>query len=697
MVKVRFVFNSVDPILNGFEGWHIDDIRIAGQPAIGRSHDAVIERAAGQEIRQAVGIGDFNNDNIDDLAVLTDRDRLINLVDPMNRSLVGSSSFNLSAPVYQWMASSNTANEYYLLLSGGGDPGLAAPDILEINSLTATRSALGALGADEWGYGDVDNLGFDTIYVRLAGDQDPAATPPGHVQAVNGFRWQPSAAAGEYYLENIGGGSPELALPEIVTIGGSEATRGTQGSLAAGEWAFGDNALIDDLGFNTIYVRLAGGIDPDMSGPGHVQAVNGYKWTKSTVTPTSVEYYLERVGGGDPALASPDTLLLNGMPATAGTLGSLAGGEWAFGDNDSLGFTTIYVRLSDDMDPDSKASGFVAASYDAAVQIYPGGATFNVIPSLAGRFDYQAPIHSLSALGDLDNDGMNDLGVNGLPPGESFIVWGGALGNGMSLKTLGLGGPSVAVAPVNTILVGLGDVDGDGTDDLGALGLESSDALSETGEKVSHIVARVFLSEGTTTRLDSGSLTQPDLIIEPNQPVYLPQGQFAAVNISNTLFNHVGNVIPDFTRFVRPAGAGYVETGIWEPDGNGRKTIFAGAKAAWTVGDLDDQVFEVWVAWSSAGNTADAVYTIFDGDNPAPLFTSAAIDQTNLPDGVWDRRQLLADDRQRSGSGGRHAALGGHPYQRHPVRPGRHCHRQQKDAGDAASQRSGGGGGPGAA
>ena len=44
---------------------------------------------------------------------------------------------------------------------------------------------------------------------------------------------------------------------------------------------------------------------------------------------------------------------------TEGALGSLAVGEWAWGDNDSLGYDTIYVRKSDDTAP---ADGDIKAS-----------------------------------------------------------------------------------------------------------------------------------------------------------------------------------------------------------------------------------------------------------------------------------------------------------------------------------------------
>lgn len=84
-----------------------------------------------------------------------------------------------------------------------------------------------------------------------------------------------------------------------------------------------------------------------------------YQWTLSG-SGTS-EYYLELSGGGDPGLALTLILLENGIeiPRNIGGVGSLSAGEWDYGDNDTLGFNTFYVRLTDSTDPDIKADGYV--------------------------------------------------------------------------------------------------------------------------------------------------------------------------------------------------------------------------------------------------------------------------------------------------------------------------------------------------
>ncbi len=53
----------------------------------------------------------------------------------------------------------------------------------------------------------------------------------------------------------------------------------------------------------------------------------------------------------------------SGADLTPGTIGTLAAGEWGWGDNDALGADTIYVRLnSTTPDPDGNPADFVKCS-----------------------------------------------------------------------------------------------------------------------------------------------------------------------------------------------------------------------------------------------------------------------------------------------------------------------------------------------
>jgi hypothetical protein len=97
------------------------------------------------------------------------------------------------------------------------------------------------------------------------------------------YKWTASGAGtNEYYCELDGGGDPSLSEPTQVNLGGSSATEGTLGSLAAGTWGYGDN---DTLGYSTVYVRLSGGTDPDAGAIHNVQTGTGNQLTfASSVT-----------------------------------------------------------------------------------------------------------------------------------------------------------------------------------------------------------------------------------------------------------------------------------------------------------------------------------------------------------------------------------------------------------------------------
>lgn len=85
---------------------------------------------------------------------------------------------------------------------------------------------------------------------------------------------------------------------------------------------------------------------------------SAYAWTASGSGTN--EYYLRTAAGADPGIvAAPSSVYINGSSATSGTPGSLAAGRWGFGDNDTLGYSTLYVRLSDGSDPDSQLADYV--------------------------------------------------------------------------------------------------------------------------------------------------------------------------------------------------------------------------------------------------------------------------------------------------------------------------------------------------
>lgn len=86
-----------------------------------------------------------------------------------------------------------------------------------------------------------------------------------------------------------------------------------------------------------------------------------YRWTLSGSGTN--EYYLELAAGGNPNIDEPNTTIESNADMTDGAAGSLATGEWDWNDNDALGWSTVYARLSDSTDPDGKAAGYVEAEY----------------------------------------------------------------------------------------------------------------------------------------------------------------------------------------------------------------------------------------------------------------------------------------------------------------------------------------------
>jgi parallel beta-helix repeat protein len=103
--------------------------------------------------------------------------------------------------------------------------------------------------------------------------------------------------------------------------------------------------------------QKGGIIDTDIS----IRDAN-YKWTLSGSGTN--EYYLEAAAGGNPNINEPDDVAEDNSLMTEAIVGTLSAGEWDWGNNDTLGYNTVYVRLSDSTDPDGKAADYVEACYN---------------------------------------------------------------------------------------------------------------------------------------------------------------------------------------------------------------------------------------------------------------------------------------------------------------------------------------------
>jgi hypothetical protein len=94
-----------------------------------------------------------------------------------------------------------------------------------------------------------------------------------------------------------------------------------------------------------------------------------YKWTESPAQ--SGEYYCELSGGGDPSISDPLQLFMDDIRLDEGTLGALADHEWNYGNNDSLGYNTVYVR-DDTGDPDGTGVVIEGSVRDCCVDVVNG-------------------------------------------------------------------------------------------------------------------------------------------------------------------------------------------------------------------------------------------------------------------------------------------------------------------------------------
>lgn len=78
-----------------------------------------------------------------------------------------------------------------------------------------------------------------------------------------------------------------------------------------------------------------------------------YSWTLSRQGTS--EYFLRRADGSNPGIAArPQEVRLNSTGCVVGyrAAGTLVPDSWAYGDNDGLGYNTIYYRMPDNSDPD---------------------------------------------------------------------------------------------------------------------------------------------------------------------------------------------------------------------------------------------------------------------------------------------------------------------------------------------------------
>lgn len=165
---------------------------------------------------------------------------------------------SLRNSLFEWTASGSGTNEYYAEVAGGGDPGFVATpptsNGVYIAGSAATKGTLGALTAGQWGYGDNDTLGFDTVYVRLSGGGDPDAQTADHVQ----FRQIPQATESVRLPAGSGDISTTSALDQsAVAIEDFIIEEGYEGTIgsATGYLRIDPNKL-EDHGRGQVFIDI---------------------------------------------------------------------------------------------------------------------------------------------------------------------------------------------------------------------------------------------------------------------------------------------------------------------------------------------------------------------------------------------------------------------------------------------------------
>jgi hypothetical protein len=126
------------------------------------------------------------------------------------------------------------------------------------------NSDVSSLAEGEWGFGNVDGLSENIVYIRLSGDANPNSEDLEDIQLepkyarekinIGGASFINSISPG-YYLDSTISEEPlDLYYNDILLTKGSDIS-----NLSEGEWEYGDE---DSIGEDRIYVRLSGDIDP---------------------------------------------------------------------------------------------------------------------------------------------------------------------------------------------------------------------------------------------------------------------------------------------------------------------------------------------------------------------------------------------------------------------------------------------------
>ena len=319
----------------------------------------------------------------------------------LTQNLVASGTF-------KWSASGSGTSEYYLELAAGGTPGIMEVLNLFENSVEISEGTLGSLSAGEWGWGDNDTLGYSTLYVRLTDSVDPDTKADGYLYHILELTTPYSesdissldvkSTKGEIYIAHPNyyprlvtyTSSVDWSIEEVPIIDGPYRSV-TPDDFGISMKVTGRTGIVfiqaSEVVFNSKHIgsplRLGFTSPNDATdiqwGYGIIQGIaqslkvnDKYIWASSAGTGKYLTQRQSGGGYGDPGLTEPTTVYEDGVEMTQGVLGSLSSGEWAWGDDDSLGYNTVY------------AIGFNSATPGDAVYSGGDGCVFSVIDSSTG-------------------------------------------------------------------------------------------------------------------------------------------------------------------------------------------------------------------------------------------------------------------------------------------------------------------------
>jgi hypothetical protein len=238
-----------------------------------------------------------------------------------------------------------------------------------------------------------------------------------------------------------------------------------------------------------------------------------YRWLLSGSG--TANYYLDLAGGGNPGISTPGStsgaITGNDLAFASGTAGSLAVSQFGYGDADALGYSTIYVRLADGTDPDTKSLDYVKL-YQIPVATdhvrIPAGAsaitgtdqTAVAIGDFIVEPGYTGAIGSATLPLSIDPDKFEWSGT-----GTSHIYSIGAIAHDIreaGTGTAGTAGLYLTGTGISTLTVYKGAV---------GLAMLHGQTATVTTVRVNGSAATVYLGKGvsaTTTYVASGALYQ---------------------------------------------------------------------------------------------------------------------------------------------------------------------------------------------